>query len=145
MPLQVRTVTTGGDAYQHPMEGPVTHTAQLTIDISALSTTWVDSDGYLKPGTMIRENGLPISAASQYVFGIVLEPVRLGYYDGSFGNSAAILAGATDVQVAVATHGACLKAVLEGNIGRSLNDNELKAFKPTSGSFIKLLDFTLDT
>jgi len=144
MPASVKTVLAANTRYGWPFQGRVEYTAQITLDISDFSSTWVDSDGFVKPGTPVRENGSPISAASQYVYGVIAEPVRIGYDGTSYGNTDAILDAATDIQVAVVTHGQVVKGIVEDNIGRALNDNEVKAFA-ASGSHLLLLDYALNT
>jgi len=147
MPATVKTVLAASQRYAWPFQGPVNYTAQITLDVSAFyaaDSAWVDSDGFLKPGTPVRESGVPISAASQYVYGVVIEPVRIGWNGTIYGNTAAILNAADDIQIAVATLGQVIKEAVEDNMGRSMDDNEVKAFA-ADGSHLVLLDYALNT
>jgi len=144
MPMDIKSLAVEGDVYVDPFVGPASHSVQILIDVSGLTTDEVDSDGYLKPGVPFRENGLLISGASQYVFGVTRESVRVGYYNGSYGNTSTILDSASDVQVALFTIGQVDKGAIEDNLGRSLTANEVDGFESGSCEVI-LVDRTLNT
>jgi hypothetical protein len=57
MPIGIEK-TEGGTAYASPFVGPVDHTAHVQVDVSALTTTQVDSKGYLKPGVVLTLEGV---------------------------------------------------------------------------------------
>jgi hypothetical protein len=57
MPITVEE-TEGGTAYASPFVGPVDHTAHVRVDVSALTTSQVDSKGYLKPGVVLTLDGV---------------------------------------------------------------------------------------
>lgn len=57
------TVSAGGANYNSLglFVGPVNHTDVVRVDVSGLTTDEVDTDGYLKPGTPFRSNGVLLS------------------------------------------------------------------------------------
>lgn len=144
MPFDIKDTHDEGDVYGDPFVGRADHSVQILIDVSGLTTDEVDAKGYLKTGTPFRENGLLISGASQYVFGVTRETVRVGFYLGNYGNSSTILDGATDVQIALFTIGQVDKGMIEDNLGRTLTENEVDGFESGSCEII-LVDRELNT
>lgn len=194
------SVATAGQDYSSPFVGPVHHTDVVRVDVSALTTNEVDTDGLLKPGVPFKANGLLCSRApglkqaviaggaagahtvtgiatqdrlvsvhhytpgssstyvdltdeftisdadeidnaggtattsdtlvvtyvseEEYVFGVVMEPVKV-----ATGNTSALLSAATDIDVAVAVIGQVNRDVAEDNLGRAYTANEVLAFK----------------
>lgn len=135
MPNRI-TRTSGGADHGNPFVGPVNHTVAIRVDVSGLTATEVDANGYLKPGVILKRDGTIIAApaaAATAGFGVVVEAVKV-----ADGNTA--LAGVTDdIDVTVAVVGAVNRAILEDNMGRALNANELVAFEQAASSPIVLL------
>lgn len=144
--MDVKSTFAEGDVYVDPFVGPANHSVQILIDVSGLTSDEIDSEGYLKPGVPFRENGLLISGASQYVFGVTREAVRVGYDSATltWGNAAAHIAGGTDTQVALFTIGQVDKGAIEDNLARSLTVNEVDGFESGSCEVI-LVDRSLNT
>lgn len=193
------SVATAGQDYSSPFVGPVHHTDVVRVDVSALTTNEVDTDGLLKPGVPFKANGLLISRApglkqaviaggaagahtvtgittqdrlvsvhhytpgsastyvdltdeftisdadeidnaggtattsdtlvvtyvseEEYVFGVVMEPVKVAT------NNTTGLATATDIDVTVAVIGQVNRDIAEDNLGRAYTANEVLAFK----------------
>ena len=145
MPNDVRTTYAAGDVYADVFVGPANHSVQILLDVDKFTSAHVDSDGFLIPGCPIRENGTPVLSASQYVFGVLRERVRVGYYDGDYGNSDTILDSATDIEVAVFTAGQVDKGTMEDNLGRVLTQNEVDAFVDSGNKNLLLIDQALNT
>lgn len=145
MPMDIKTPYAEGDTYVDPFVGRADHSVQISLDVDKFTSAHVDSDGYLIPGTPIRENGAPILNASEYVFGVVRESVRIGWDGTNYGNTDAILDAATDIQVAVFTAGQVDKGKMEDNLGRSLTTNEIDAFESKDNKNLLLIDQTLNT
>lgn len=123
MPNKI-TTTSGGETYGHPFVGPVDHTAAIVVDVSGLGTDEVDSKGYLKPGVPLKKAGVLADAtAGEFIYGVVLEATKV-----ADDNVAATLAAADDIEVVVGVIGAINQDMVEDNLGRALNANELAAF-----------------
>jgi hypothetical protein len=58
MPLSIRTILTGAQAYANVYIGEIDQTAQIQIDVTQLTNAEIDSAGYLKPGVPFMSNGL---------------------------------------------------------------------------------------
>ncbi len=144
--MDVKVTHDEGDVYVDPFVGPASHSVQILIDISGLTNDEVDAQGYLKPGVPFRENGLLISAGSQYVFGVTRESVRVGYDPAAktWGNGTLHLDGGTDAQIALFTIGQVDKGMIEDNLGRVLTANEVDGFESGSCEVI-LVDRALNT
>lgn len=132
MPMDVRTVAAAGEVHANPFVGPIDHTVAIRVDVSALDANLVDANGYLKPGVPLQRTGIPIGISPAFVFGCVVEAVKVA------DNNTTALATAADVDVAVAVVGAVNRAILEDNLGRALTADELAGFD-RAGSKIALL------
>lgn len=128
--LRVVNTTQSGASYISPFHGAgpaAGATVQIPVDVSAFTTAEVDINGFLKPGVPIRKipgaNGTLITAAAQYVFGVTIAPSKIATT-----NTAGVLTAAGVIQVAVATRGQVLRALMEEILGRALSANELAAF-----------------
>lgn len=130
MPIDI-TTTAGGSQYANPIIGPVQHTLIVTLDISGMTASEVDTAGYLKPGVPLDVDG-DLCGGSDYVYGITFEAQKV-----ATGNTSAILSAATDPPVTLCTHGIVNRDVVEDNLGRALTANEVTAFK-TAGSNLTL-------
>lgn len=136
MPMTAKK-TAGGGVHANPFVGPINHTVAIRVDVSALTAEMVDTKGYLKPGMILKRDGTPIAApaaAATAGFGVTVEAVKV-----ADSNVAADLAAATDVDVAVAVIGAVNRGLMESNLGRVLNANEIVAFEQAASSPIVLL------
>lgn len=137
MPIEIKA-TAGGAIYPSPMIGPVNHTLHKVIDLSLLTISEVDADGYLKPGCVFKEAGnllVPVGAAAGAIF-VVHEAVKLALVTVPPTN--ATLATETgDHLIAVATHGLVNRDLAEGNKGIAYTANELTSFA-TAGTHLAL-------
>lgn len=133
-PLKRNTVLTAGEVYALPFVGPINHTHTLAVDITALTVDEIDADGYLKPGLPLDAAGALVGVAPAYVFGVTIEPLKVAE-----SNSAADIAAAGTVDIAVATIGQVNRAVAEDILGRALTANEVAGFA-AAGSTMKLLE-----
>lgn len=124
MPIQVTNPTvTGGVEYASPFVGPAEHYAQIAVNIAALTTAEVDSNGYIKPGVPLEADGTLILAASGVVFGVVPEATKVAK-----SNAAGDLTAAGTQQLALATIGQVNRKIVEENLGRVLTANEIAGF-----------------
>lgn len=57
MPIAI-TKTTGGTTYASPFVGRVDHFLAAKVDVSALTNTQVDANGFLKPGVVLTITGV---------------------------------------------------------------------------------------
>lgn len=134
MPMSRSAVAVAGQGYGRPFRGKVEHTAQIPINVTALTTAEVDADGYLKPGVPFEADGTLILAAAGIVFGVSIEPIKVAK-----SNSAPDLAAASAAfQIGLGTIGQVNRAIIEDNLGRVLTANEIAGFG-LAGSLIKLL------
>lgn len=138
MPNRI-TTTSGGDDYGNPFVGPVNHTAAIVVDVSGLTDDEVDANGYLKPGvplqkdgTLIPEDGETPGTGTEQLYGVVLEATKVA--DSNVGLDEVTV----DVEVAVALIGAVNQDMIEDNLGRALNADEVRAFD-FAGSKIALI------
>jgi hypothetical protein len=126
MPVFI-TKTAGGTGYANPFVHTPIDPAHVKVDVSALSADTgsggqVDAYGYIKPGTILKSDGTPISGASQVAWGVVFEPTQI---PGEVDNSD--LAGAQDFLVTVGTGGLLNRDIVEDMLGRAITANELSA------------------
>lgn len=110
MPISVTTTAApSGPSYADIRVGEC-QVHQCLIDVSTL-TSVDDADGYLPVGLPIRANGNPVTGTTDVVFGLIgPEPVKLEAVD-HFGN--------------VFISGTFNKDMIEDNLGRALDSNEL--------------------
>lgn len=130
MPMAVRDLGGDGELYADPFVGTVNHTVAVRVDVSALTNTLVDANGYLKIGTLLTRAGIPIGAGG-LKYGAVRQTVKVA------ANNGAALATAPDIDVTVAVICTLNRAVMEDNFGRVLNADELA--NPAGSSPIVLL------
>lgn len=124
MPMNVSQPTSESSSYSLPFVGPIDHTAQIEIDITALTDDEIDAKGYLKPGVPFRRDGTLVSGGGQFVFGVTIEPLKV-----ADSNSATDIAAASAARnVAVATICQVNRALAEDQLGRAYTANELAAF-----------------
>lgn len=139
MPVRFNpAVTAPGKLYGRPFVGPVNHTAQIAVNITVLTATEVDSQGFLIPGVPLSAAGALIGAATA-VFGVVPEPLDVLHITAySTLTWAAALAAAGTQQLAVGIIGAVNRKIIEDNRGVVLTANEIAGFA-TAPCTIKLL------
>src|SRR4051812_29926285 len=120
MPLKNTPMTTAGKVYGRPFDGPTPHFAQGVIDVTTLTTDYVDTTGYIKPGVPLRlvSAGVfgPITAAAQIIYGITPEAIKV-----AAGSDAASLAAAsTTFPIGIVTRCQVRRGIIEDNLGRAL-------------------------
>ncbi len=120
MPLTV-TRAVGDTLYPDPFI-QAGHVASVVVDVSALTTTFVDANGFLKPGVIFKADGTAITGASQTAFGMVRHPIKVAN-----GNDSTSLNAATDIPVPVVTSGIINQTLVADLLGRVLSANELAA------------------
>lgn len=134
MPLSKRALVAANIPYHPVFQGRVDHTAQIAINVTALTSAEVDSDGYLKPGVPFEADGTLLDAAADVVFGVVIEPIKV-----AAGNAAGDLSAAdATFQIALGIEGVVNRNLIEANLGRVLTANEIAGFD-LAGSHIRLL------
>lgn len=109
MPISVANVAAAGTAYADIRVGEC-QVHQCKIDVSTL-TSVDDANGSLPVGLPILVTGAPVTGTTDAVFGLVgPEPIALGAVD-HFGN--------------VFISGTFNRQMIEDNLGRALDANEL--------------------
>lgn len=120
MPITINRVKNSDLVYASPFRGKVDHFVQIKIDVSALTNTQVDSNGFLKPGVVLTLAGLSPTAAGDKV-GVLTEPVKVHTNNTT-------LAGVTDdVSAGFGVIGILNRDVMEDNLGRALTAAEINA------------------
>lgn len=130
MPLSKRNVMTGGDVYVIPWLGPVDHTTALRVTAAGIGAANLDDYGYVPPGCPLAADGTLVGAGQQ-VYGATVEAVKIAK-----SNSAADVAAAGPVDLAVGTIGQLVREKVEDNLGRALTADEEAGFE---GSGIRLI------
>lgn len=133
MPLSIEN-TAGGTGYGNPFIGGVDHPAQITVDVSGLTTDEVDQYGYLKPGVPLTKTGVLVGASPAFVYGVTFEAQRIVPINPTNGTLAAVTA---DPIITVNTVGHANRDVIEDNLGRALTSDEIAGFD-RAGSKIAL-------
>lgn len=133
MPMSV-IKTAGGTGYGNPWIGGVNHPAQITVDISGLTTDEVDQYGYLKPGVPLTKAGILVGASPAFVYGVTIEAQKIVPDNPTNTTLAAVTA---DCIVTINTVGHVNRDVIEDNLGRALTANEIAGFD-AAGSKIAL-------
>ena len=137
-PIRVRDTGTPGKIYSNPWRGKVDHTAQIAIDITALTSDEVDATGFLKPGVPFTQAGALVGAGD-VVFGCTIEPLDvLNLLPFSTVTWAAALAAAGVQQIALGTIGQINRAIIEANLERVLTADEIAGFGK-AGCLVHLL------
>lgn len=132
MPIRVTNPAAADQVYANPFVGPVNHTAQIQVNVTALTSAEIDAKGYLKPGVPFLLTGALVTAGA--VFGVTMEPIKVAN-----GNAAGdISAASAAFELAVGTIGQINRAVAEDNLGRAYTTAEIAGFA-LAGSTLKLL------
>lgn len=123
MPITIESTASEANSYGHPFVGPgAEYTDVVKADISDLGSNEVDADGYIKPGLPLAKDGNMVTNGVP-VYGVVLEAIKI-----ATGNTDAILDATTDCFIAVGTHGIVNRDIIEDNLGRALNADEIAGF-----------------
>lgn len=132
MPMHRETVSAGGLQYGNIFVDGPRDVEQITVDLSVMtyadeSGGEVDADGFLIPGTPLNKYGdlCAGSVTDEFVYGVVIEATYVGSSPIAADTD---LDSLTDIQVAVARSGLVNRDIIEDNLGRALNANELAAF-----------------
>lgn len=129
MPLTV-TRTTGDTLYPDPFI-QAGHVASVVVAATALTNVFLDANGYLKPGTILKADGTLITGAGQTAFGMVRHPIKVAN-----GNDAASIAAATSIPVPVTVSGVINQTLVADLLGRVLSANELSALTAAGGNIV---------
>lgn len=128
MPLRSATLTSPGNVYGRPFDGPTDNFAQGVIDITALTADEIDSFGYIKPGVPVRQVSAGVfglvSGAGQSIFGIVPEYLKVA----AGNDSTSIAAASAAFPIGIVTICSVRRGIIEENLGRVLSADELAAF-----------------
>ncbi len=139
MPNVVRSGLQAGNVYASPWRGEVEHTAQIRVDITALTDREIDDFGYLKPGVPFLVTGALVSTNAQSIFGVTIEAINvLNRTPYTTITKAASIAAAGNQDIVVGTIGQVNRHVIEDILGSALTANELLAFAAV-GCTVKLL------
>ena len=133
MPMLVEK-TAGGMTHSNPFIGGVNHPAQITIDVSGLTTNEVDQFGYLKPGVPLTKTGVLVGASPAFVYGVTFEAQKIVPANPTNTTLAAVT---VDPIITINTVGHVNRDVIEDNLGRALTANEIAGFD-AAGSKIAL-------
>lgn len=131
MPITIESTASEANSYGNPFVGPAEHRDVVKADISDLGSNEVDADGFVKPGLPFAKDGNLITAGIA-VYGCVIEATKI-----ATGNTDAILDATTDCFITVGTHGVVNRDIVEDNLGRALNADEIAGFA-LAGSHIHL-------
>lgn len=127
MPIIISNPAAEGNTYGNPFVGDVLATDVVVLDISDLTTSEVDADGWLKPGLPVEKDGDVTIASGQPVYGVTIEPIKLNH--ATIPPTDASLAADTGTQqVAVGTHGVVNQDIMVDNLGRALTADEVAGF-----------------
>lgn len=133
MPMSITTVA-AGTGYGNPFIGGVNHPAQITVDVSGLTTDEVDAFGYLKPGVPLTKAGILVGASPAFVYGVTFEAQKIVPDNPTNGTLGAVT---VDAIITVNTIGHINRDVAEDNLGRAYTANEIAGFD-AAGSKIAL-------
>jgi len=126
MPVKI-TNTDGYLTYSPVHIGPADDVLSERLDVSALDSNQVDSNGFIIPGAVLKlENQLLVPVDGTANEGqqarVVLYPVKV-----ADSNSGADLAAANDVDVVSLLIGTLDRGIMEDNLDRALSANEVTA------------------
>jgi len=124
MPIAISSVA-GGLAHAPVFVGPILGTDVVQCDISDLTINEVDQDGFIKPGVPLMKDG-SVVGASGIVWGVVIEPTKIIH--ATMPPTNVSLAADVGTSPVVVGFGLCNRDVMEDNLGRVLNANEIAGF-----------------
>jgi hypothetical protein len=122
-PVSITRTTQSGQIYETPFTGPIDHTVQIAVPLSALTANEIDDYGYLRPGVPLTRAGALVGASPAFVYGVTIEAIKV-----LADNESATIAAAGTVQVAVAVIGVVRQAVAEDQLERAYTANEIAGF-----------------
>lgn len=132
MPIEIRK-SSGGPVIPNPFVGPVEYRATVRVDVSGLTDKEVNEQGYLKPGVLLKKDGTLIAGdggdpegPDGRAYGAVVEATKVAE-----SNTAAALAAASDIDVAVCTIGQINQKILEDLLDRALTTFEIAGVEGT--------------
>lgn len=140
MPMTV-TESAGTTAYASPFMGPIDHPVHVKVDVSTLLIdgvlgAQVDSNGYIKPGTLLKlvaNVGVPLAGtAAEFVYAAVIEATKIVAVNPT---NTSLGADTSDPFVACTTRGVINRDVWEDNMGRAMHANEVTALAAAGSHF----------
>jgi len=120
MPIAI-TATTGGDAHAPVFKVGPLDTDVVKVDVSTLTTSEVDTAGFLKPGVPFLKTGLLVTAGA--VYGVTIESIQV-----AASNAAGDIAAAVDPFVTLGTFGTVVRDIAEDVLGRAYTAAEIAGF-----------------
>lgn len=136
MPIAI-TAAAATTSYGNPIIGEAGMRKHVKIDLSGLTSDEVDSDGYLKPGVVLKESGglaILVGGAAGVIF-VVTEPTKLNVTVPATTTTLGNETG--DHLIGVAGSGLVNRDIVEDNLGRALTANELSSFT-TAGTHLAI-------
>jgi hypothetical protein len=125
-------VSAFGEIYSSVLIGPIEYVVPILVDPSVFkSTSFVDTRGWLKPGTPLKVDGTVVSAGSQVIYGVVIEAQKI-----ATSNSDAALDAVAPFMLPVVVVGVVNRDLLEDNLGRVVSADEISAFGASKGLFL---------
>jgi hypothetical protein len=124
------TKTSGAIGYGNPFVGEIKDVLHVKVDVSGLTNAEVDADGYLKPGVPLCIDGVLIGASNTKRVGVVPEAVKIATGNTALGSIT------SDPFVAVAFTGAVNRDIIEDNLGRALNANEIAGLNGVASGIV---------
>jgi hypothetical protein len=119
------TNTAGGITHGDPFVGGAHDATNIKVDVSTLTTDWVDAYGFVKPGCPLQIDGtLAGTGASQTAYCVVIGARKIPGTTTNVG----IGTNTNDFILGAATSALLNRDIIEDNIGRVLSANELAAF-----------------
>lgn len=122
-PLTKRTLMTADTLLPAPFIDMGNGRAAVRLAAGAFTVNTIDAQGYLKAGTPLTRAGILPGVAPAFVYGSVVEPVKV-----ADGNSAPQVAAAIVQTVGVTLDAVVNLAALEDVLGRALTADELAAY-----------------
>ena len=121
-------------AFHDPVQGVPVRISPADFDgLPANGGDWLDSEGYLKPGTPLKDDGTLAdglaadgTAAAESAAFVTMHAVRIAE-----SNSSADLTGAPGVDVGAATRGDIVTEHVEEALGRALSAEERSSIQDT--------------
>lgn len=132
MPTTITDYSGGAPLYASALIGEY-QTLAVKVDVSALTNTQVDANGYLKPNVPLSLTGVTPSGATNEVPCVTVEAVKVST-DNSGG-----LATAVDPLVACAVSGVLNRDVMEDVLGRVLSAPEIAALNGPNSKLVLAL------
>jgi hypothetical protein len=146
MPLIFGTATTSGTGQTNPFVKDQGVPAQVTVDLSTLTagaTGEVDSNGWLKAGVPFKlaSGKLTLVTTGTFVYAVNPEPIPLNVTGLNKGTVTTTTLGneTVDHAIGVVCSGVVNRDIIEDNLGRALNSDEIAGFT-VAGSLLRLTE-----